>query len=447
MPAPPRPLPLSRPAPDNEAGSGRHGLVALRRLFWLRWALLSGQALLLGMCESVAGIALPYRPLLVLFVLQALFNLLTGVRLRQLGAHNAAPGDAELMGQMLVDLTALSAILFYTGGATNPFVSFYLPGLAIAAAILSWRQVFALAMYALACYSLLLVEYVPLNLHNPDNAINYHLAGMWLNFVAGAVMIAFFVARLSGTLRRRDAELNEAREQLLREARVEALNDQAAGVAHEIGTPLATLAVLAGELRADAADARLGATAISRYQADLETMEQQLALCRSILARLREDHETLAPVRIDAWLGTFAERWQLRHPQASLLASATPEAAALPVEAARVGQILTILLDNAARSQQDGMPLALAIAVEDDGAASTLAFRVTDHGAGIPPALRAQLGESPVASTHGGQGIGLYLAQSSARQMGGQLAWHDHPEGGTIAELRLPVQRLPANPQ
>ncbi|WP_423198388.1 MULTISPECIES: sensor histidine kinase [unclassified Cupriavidus] len=432
----------------------RHGLVSLRRLSRLRWALLAGQALLLVSCEVVAGIILPYQPLLLLFALQALFNLITAYRLRKLSARNAMPADGELMAQMMVDLTALSAILFYTGGATNPFVSFYLPGLAIAAAILPWRMVAALALYALACYSLLLLEYVPLHLHNPDNAVNYHLAGMWLNFVASAVMIAFFVARLSGVLRQRDAELNQAREQLLREARVEALNNQAAAVAHEIGTPLATLAVIVGELRADAADGGEGAggrgtTAIADYLPDLRTMEQQLELCRSILARLREDHATLAPERIDTWLAAFAERWQLRHPQASLRAVASPEAGAQAVEAARVGQILTILLDNAARSQQvpgnampPPAPLRLEVTLAQDQGVPLLSCRVMDRGSGIPPALRARLGEAPVASRHGGQGIGLYLAQSAARQLGGALAWHDHPGGGTVAELRLPLANV-----
>ncbi|CAG2126722.1 ATP-binding protein [Cupriavidus plantarum] len=437
-----------------------HGLVSLRRLSRLRWALLAGQALLLFSCESVAGIILPFQPLLLLFVLQTAFNLLTTLRLRGLAARRSAPADGELMAQMMVDLTALSAILFFTGGATNPFVSFYLPGLAIAAAILPWRLVAALALYALACYSLLLLEYVPLNLHNPDNAVNYHLAGMWLNFVASAVMIAFFVARLSGVLRQRDAELNLAREQLLREARVEALNNQAAAVAHEIGTPLATLAVIAGELRADADDGAgeggrgggRGETAIAAYLQDLRTMEQQLDLCRSILARLREDHATLAPQPIGTWLAAFAERWQLRHPQAALRAVASAEAARHAVDVARVGQILTILLDNAARSQQ---AVGLAMHAEpalrlditlvndhrgaQDASLPVLSCCVTDRGTGIPAAVRARLGEAPVASTHGGQGIGLYLAQSAARQLGGRLAWHDNPGGGTVAELRLPL--------
>jgi two-component system sensor histidine kinase RegB len=269
---------------------------------------------------------------------------------------------------------------------------------------------------------------------------------MWLNFVASAVMIAFFVARLSNVLRQRDAQLNQARELLLREARVEALNDQAAAVAHEIGTPLATLAVIAGELRADAEDAKRSATPVADYQPDLRTMEQQLELCRSILARLRTDHETLAPQRIDAWLAPFVERWQLRHPQASLQANAAPDAGEQAVDTARVSQILTIVLDNAARSQQaaghdhrEGPPLALAIAREGDA----LVYRVTDHGHGIPAALRSRLGEAPVASAHGGQGIGLYLAQSAARQLGGQIAWHDNPAGGTVVELRLPLAAAP----
>lgn len=427
----------------------RHSLVSMRRLCWLRWALLAGQAMLLVSCETVAGIILPYQPLLFLFAVQAAFNVFTVARLRWHAMHNTTPGDGELMVQMMVDLTALSAILFYTGGATNPFVSFYLPGLAIAAAILPWRLVVVLAAYALSCYSLLLLEYLPLHLHNPDKAVNYHLAGMWLNFVASAVMIAFFVARLSNVLRQRDAQLNDARELLLREARVEALNDQAAAVAHEIGTPLATLAVIAGELRADAEDAQRGKTTVAGYLPDLRTMEQQLDLCRSILARLREDHETLAPQRIDGWIAAFVERWQLRHPQAALQADVAPEAGAHAVDTARVSQILTIVLDNAARSQhaaghghRQGLPVRLEILREADD----LLCRVTDHGHGIPPALRAQLGESPVASAHGGQGIGLYLAQSAARQLGGQLAWLDNPAGGTVTELRLPLAGLAGHP-
>ncbi len=391
-------------------------------------------------------VALPAGPLLVVFALQALFNMLTGLRLRLHTTNGTAPREAELMGQLLVDLTALSAILFYTGGATNPFVSFYLPGLAIAAAILPWRQVVALACYALACYTVLLFEYLPLDLHDPDKAVNYHLAGMWLNFVASAVMIALFVARLSGVLRQREAQLHLAREQLLREARVEDLNAQAAAVAHEIGTPLATLAVIAGELRGDASDRARGATPVADYLPDLQTVEQQLDLCRSILARLREDPATLEPQRIDAWLGSFAERWQLRHPNAALHASATPQAAGMAIEPARVGQILTILLDNAARSQHAAGHAQKPLRLDIEFDAGSIAFRVSDHGDGIPPACSRRLGEAPWSARTAARASAVPRAERAriwAAGSPGGIAPAAAPSPNCACRLLLPLQSTP----
>ncbi|MGY8526277.1 ATP-binding protein [Paracidovorax citrulli] len=423
---------------------GRHGLLRLRRLYRLRWGVLAGQIALLLAANGVTGLSLPLGPLLLIFLLQAVFNGLTAIRLRQHGRRDTTPTDTELMGQLLVDLTALSAILFFTGGATNPFVSFYLPALALAGAILPWKQAAALAIYALAGYTLMLFQYVPLHLHNPDDAIHYHLAGMWLNFVAGAIMIAVFVARLASGLRERDNELNRAREQLLNEARVEALNAQAATVAHEIGTPLATLAVIAGELRADAEAPGRGDTPVRDYLPDLRVIEQQLALCRTILARLREDEQSTAQLPAGDWLPRFAAGWRLRHPHAALDEHISLEAARIAVDPARTGQMVTILLDNAARSQQaagrDDTPIALTIGVQHDNGREQLILRVSDCGTGIAAAMRARLGEMPVASTHGGHGIGAYLAQSAAHQMGGRVQWHEREGGGTIAELRLPPQ-------
>lgn len=264
---------LSLAAPLIDASS-------LRRLFWLRWSLLGTQLILMLLAPMVFGVQLPVVPLLSVMGLHALFNVLTGWRVRR----NPPVQHIEITVQLLVDLSALSALLYFTGGATNPFVSFYLPALAIAAAMLPIAHVVGLTLYALAAYSMMLGNYIPLKLANQADGVAYHLAGMWIDFVASCAMIAGFTARLSAALRERDAQLTEARERLLREQRIEALMAQGASVAHEMGTPLSTVAVITGELQHDAKQPN---SPLAPYREDLRAIEQQLELCRAALARLQ----------------------------------------------------------------------------------------------------------------------------------------------------------------
>ncbi|MGD7412428.1 ATP-binding protein, partial [Ralstonia pseudosolanacearum] len=229
-------LPLAAPPLDTSS---------LRRLFWLRWSLLATQLILMLLAPLIFGVQLPVVVLLSVMGVHALFNLLTGWQVRR----DRPVRHIEITVQLLVDLTALSALLYFTGGATNPFVSFYLPALAIAAAMLPIAHVVGLTLYALAAYSVMLGNYIPLDLLDQADAVPYHLAGMWIDFVASSAMIAGFTARLSAALREREAELADARERLLREQRIEALVSQGASVAHEMGTPLSTVAVITGELQ------------------------------------------------------------------------------------------------------------------------------------------------------------------------------------------------------
>ncbi|CCF96054.1 HAMP domain-containing histidine kinase [Ralstonia solanacearum] len=425
-------LPLAAPPLDTSS---------LRRLFWLRWILLATQLILMLLAPLIFGVQLPVAPLLSVMGLHAVFNLLTGWRVRR----DRPIRHIEITAQLLVDLTALSALLYFTGGATNPFVSFYLPALAIAAAMLPLAHVVGLTLYALAAYSMMLGNYIPMNLLNQADAVAYHLAGMWIDFVASSAMIAGFTARLSAALREREAELADARERLLREQRIEALVSQGASVAHEMGTPLSTVAVIAGELQHDA---RQPDSPLVPYREDLRAIEQQLELCRAALARLQRKPNDGTPEPLGLWLPAFTQTWQLRHPDIRLHTESSPVAQAVELDAVSVGQILTILLDNAARSQQqagrDQVPLLLTARI--DASVDTLreaprqiVLSVVDTGLGLPEDLRTALGRTPVPSRHGGHGIGLYLAATTARRLGGTVELRPNPPQGAIAELRLPV--------
>ncbi|AOJ70398.1 MULTISPECIES: ATP-binding protein [Burkholderia] len=408
------------------------GRVNLSHLFWLRNLAIIGQLVTIAVVQTYFGVHLPLPAMLMVIALEIVFNALTWVRVLRARPET----NFELLGQLWVDLGALSALLFLSGGTTNPFVSLYLPSLAIAAAVLPWHLMIWLAAFAVACYLALGFDSVPLNLDNPANLFDYFRAGMWVNFMVSVGLIAWFVARMSSALRQRDAALGEAQQALLRDERAVALGVQAATVAHEMGTPLSTIAMLTEELR-EAARTDAG---LARYDADLKVLEEQMSQCTSALARLRSRaSERPSSEPVGEWLDTFVEHWRLRHPHV-LFEQLGPQPAGVALDdTVAVGQILTILLDNAARASRDRVTLAATIA--HDGARDEIEFEVCDNGPGIPAALRDALGAAPVDSTQGGHGVGLYLAFSAAARLSGSIELADAQPRGTRAILRLPVAR------
>jgi two-component system, sensor histidine kinase RegB len=408
------------------------GRVNLGHLFWLRSLAIIGQLVTIAFVQTFVGVKLPLPAMLLIIGLEVIFNALTWLRV----ASQKPESNLELFGQLWVDLGALSALLFLSGGTTNPFVSLYLPSLAIAAAVLPWHLMTWLAAFAVACYAVLGFESVPLNLDNPANLFDYYRAGMWVNFMVSVGLIAWFVARMSRGLRQRDAALGDAQQRLLRDERAVALGVQAATVAHEMGTPLSTIAMLTEELR----DAARSDEGLKPYTADLDILDQQMTLCTSALARLRSRASTQGSRQlVDEWLDSFVNQWRLRHPHVKFERLGEPPANVSVDDTVAISQILTILLDNAARASRDHVTLAATLADND-----SIDFEVCDAGPGVPASLRGLLGAAPVDSTQGGHGVGLYLAFSAAARLGGSIELTDVSEikpRGTRAVLRLPLAR------
>ena len=401
----------------------------LVRLFWMRCIATLAQAALVAAAYLGMGLSLPLMPLCTVLALMLAFNGLTWWRMRW-----AYPlREPELFFQLFVDVTGLSALLYFTGGATNPFVSFYLPALAVAAAILTPRYAFALAAYSFACYSALTYLYQPLHVHDHDQAMAYHLAGMWVNFLMSAALITWFVTRMSATVRARDAQLAQAREMQLQDERLVALGTQAASAAHEMSTPLATVAVIAGELRIEAG--RNGA--LTMYRDDLAIVEEQIAACKTALDRMGMDVQVLhadasATLRLTDWLRHFVDTWRLRHPAVPIHLSLPSET--VPVKNPQlIGQILLTLLDNAAQAVNEGGKIDMALSMQRNVAM----IRVVDDGPGIGTDLLKRLGYEPVRSSTGGKGIGLMLAFATARQLGAKLALTSEGMRGVSATLTI----------
>jgi two-component system sensor histidine kinase RegB len=415
-------LPISRPLLQHQL---------LLRLCWMRCVATLAQALLVASAVFGMQLPLPLTPLCTVLGLMLLFNSLTWWRTRR----DYPVREPELFLQLFLDVSALSALLYFTGGATNPFVSFFLPALAVASAILPSRYAIALALYSLLCYSALSYLYEPLHIHDPSRGMAYHLAGMWINFLVSAALITWFVTRMSATVRERDNQLAQARELKLQDDRIVALGTQAASAAHEMSTPLATVAVIAGELRIEAGRN----PALALYREDLDIIEQQIDVCKTALERMSmEVHAPHAagdaPLNLDGWLRQLLDSWRLRHP--ALVIRLSLSGSTEPVrEPQLLGQIMLTLLDNAARAVAENGKIEVLMQVQSQ----ELQISVNDDGPGIAPDLLKRLGYEPVRSSTGGKGIGLMLACATARQIGGRLVLSSPPAQGVQAFLRVPL--------
>lgn len=396
-----------------------------RRLTVFRWWMVGGLVLAAVSAQTLLAIDLPWLPLGAALLLLAGYNLVISLRADE---ANGSPG--ALAGQLLVDLAALGVLLFLSGGATNPLISLLLLPVAFAALSLPLPWTAGVAAVAIGLYSLLMLYSLPLPVADAQRAAQLHLGGMWLTFVVSAALVAWFVTRMTAAIRERDAWLATAREEGLRDAQVVALGQLAAGAAHELGTPLATMNVLAGELMRDE---RLPADA----RDDLRLLCGQIAQCKETVGGLTRQAGIERPVTLtaaDDWLKGLLARWQSLWPEASCVLAMTGSGVAphIAIDAA-VEQAIMNLLNNAARVAPQDMRLALG------WGKGLLSIAVHDCGPGFPPEVLRGAGAEPVMAAQGGSGIGLWLTRAAIERRGGRLKL-DNTETGGVAAIELPLE-------
>ncbi len=403
----------------------------LPSLIRARWWALGALLLLLAIAPGLLDLPLPQMPMLAILAAVGLWN---GLMHWQLHRSAGAPDATGCLLQLCIDLLAFASLLYFSGGATNPLVFMLLLPVVLSALLLSRGAVLAIAALAILLYSLLMVQFIPLELGDARRATALHLSGMWLTFVVSAAMLAWFVMRTTDALRRRDAELARAREQTYRDERVLALGALAAGAAHELGSPLATLAVLVGEMERDT-------PADTTAAADLKLMREQIAYCKRIITRLTEQagdqrSEGAESMRCDAWLEGLHAAWRSLRGECdttfTLLGSGEPP---LIVVEPTLGQSVVSVLDNALRA---GAPVDLAL----DWNAEEVRIEVRDSGPGFSDEVLRKAGRQTFGDAAQGSGIGLLLTTASLERMGGKLELDNPWTGGARATIRLPLARI-----
>jgi two-component system sensor histidine kinase RegB len=403
----------------------------LQRLFLLRNIALIAQCVTFALVHWVLEMQLPWTEMVAVAALLAALNLVTWVRLRR----NWPVSSIEFFAQLLLDVFALSALLYFSGGSTNPFISLYLLPLTIAAAVLPWIYTWAMAAITISCYTLLLFYYVPLPHDHSEHTseFNLHVSGMWLAFVLSTVLIAWFVVKMGTSIRERDKDLALAREQALRNEQIIALGTLAAGAAHELGTPLATMAVVTGELQKEHPEN-------SEFQHDVKILRDQIMHCKRILTQLLADvgqarAEDASGQAVDRFLQQVLDKWQLMRPMVKFsYRSSGVQPAPQILGAHLLSQSILNLLNNAADASLD------RVEIESRWDQQELLLEILDYGKGLSEEAVQRAGQAFFTSKPGqGFGIGLFLANANIERFGGSVSLTNREGGGARTQVRLPL--------
>lgn len=400
----------------------------LRQVMLARNVTLAGLVLAGAAAQYFLAAPSPAAAIAAVAALLAAANVATAWRLRQ-----APPvAEREVLGQVLLDVAALTAAFYYAGGATNPFVDLYLVPVAVAAAWLPRRPALAAALAALAAYLFLAAFHVPLPAPRAGIAQGFDCVGMWMKFAVSAGFVGYLVFGLAASLRERERELREVRQAAHNEDVLVRAGSLAAGAAHELRSPLCTVAVLVNELmqRSD-----------EREASALLLVSQQLEACRRILSEMMscgEEPLAEAPRRepVDRFLHDAVQKWRVLRPGVALACTrqGTHPAPAIAADAGLQHAILN-LLNNAA----DASPHAVEVACTWTPA--ELRVAVLDRGPGMAPAIARSAGERFLTTKGGrGAGMGLVLAKAAVKRAGGVLVFAEREGGGTRAELVVPLE-------
>lgn len=380
------------------------------------------------------SLALPHSQLLSILIVFSAIHLFTLVRL----THARPVSHLEFFIQLLVDVLCLNLVFYFSGGATNPFVSYLLVPVCISAATLPWRYTWIITSLCVAAYSLLLFFHVSLPIFMLDHMhmqsqLNWHIVGMWVNFFVSAVLITYFVVKMANSLRQQQERINNMREDELRNEQVIAVATLAAGAAHEINTPLATMTVLLAELRAQYSDN-------IELSEDLHLLSRQVEHCAKSLKHIVQDASAaslgqLKQQRITDYYRSILDRWQLMRPDVHYTLST---ASNLDQECicydSRLDHAIINLLNNAADASPEQIDLAITLEDKD------LIWTISDTGTGINAAISALLGKATITTKDKGLGLGMLLSHATINRYGGRVAQMANNPRGTVTTIRLPLK-------
>jgi two-component system sensor histidine kinase RegB len=390
------------------------------------------------------GVGIPLGALTIAPALIGASNLMLAARTARPALPHKIATSTLVAWAFVLDTVCLTFLLMLSGGPTNPFSLLYLVHITLSAIILTKRWTWLLGALSTLCFGLLFRVYRPipaLEMHHPEDGANLHLTGMWIGFGVAAFLVALFSGKISELLRQHEDSLLRMQIELSKRDRLASLATLSAGAAHELNTPLGTIAVVARELE-------LFATNTARNEAiaeDSRLIRTEVDRCREILWRMSVQgaqpaahaSEAVAP---DVLLADVCREIQ-QPDRLRVEVFSSNQSVALTVPRRAVAQALIALTRNALEA---GAPdSAVLVIARQTG--ERFQFVVADNGRGMSQDTLRRIGEPFFTTKEPGKGMGLgtFLVRTLAEQLGGRLMFESAPQAGTRATFELPLSLTP----
>lgn len=408
--------------------------VRLRTLTLIRWVAIGGQVLALLVVHFGFGFPVPLAAAFSVVGASLLLNLIvmsghpTPVRL----------GERAAAAFLAFDIMQLAALLYLTGGLENPFSFLLLAPVAVSATILSIRSTFALCVLSVASITLLAVRHYPLPWAEGGFSVpQVYVLGTWVALAVGIVFFAIYTWRVAEEARRMANALTASQLALAREQQFAALGGLAAAAAHELGSPLGTIAVVSGEIARDL-------PADSPIFEDVRLLISETARCRDILAELSdrsddgEDRSSpFALLPFHALVQVAADRHHQDHVTFSFEEmpirddndkGAEPVVVRSPEIIHGIGNII----QNAVQFARS------TVYISSGWDAESIRVSIRDDGPGFPPGVLEHVGEPYISSrtnSAGHMGLGIFIARTLLQRSGAGVAFENDRTGGARVDI------------
>ncbi|HCS52721.1 ATP-binding protein [Rubinisphaera sp.] len=456
-----RPHRFEHNSPEVSAPQRNVSLVAIRfpgaiSVHWfinLRWVAVLGQFVTILAVWKLFQVPLNVEPLLVTVAVTAFSNLILmfwylGYRRTVIAPAHSRLWHHVLAFVMAVDLILLTCLLYFSGGPTNPFWIFFFVNLCLAGVELKAPVAWCLNFLAVFCFAYLLFDHQSLDVQGLEQLlpairktgqITLVHNGVFCAFITCASVIVSFSTLVTSRLRQRDEDLRLLESQRIRGEKLEALGTLAAGAAHELATPLGTIAVIVGELQHEFKNHDID----PQIREDVTAIRTELDRCRAILNHMSAQAgegsvETKLNVTGSELLELIIKEVKDRD-RVSVTISPEAEKCSMLLEPYVTAQALRGMIKNALEASSRDSQVCVDLASNG----KHLQLTVEDQGEGIPEHILSRVGEPffTTKATGKGMGLGIFLARTVVERLGGTMKVASIPGRGTTVSCQLPCHQ------